>query len=105
MAIWYLLMGRWPPLEEIDERLALKVGKIITSIITSVGTKGLKHNKCRPGRITGICQRMDASFQRHPRIPSQIGQRQSQRYDICRMANNCYTSDNENGSVWLITVK
>jgi len=38
VAIWYLMMGRWTPLEEIDERLALKVGKIITS----VGTKGLK---------------------------------------------------------------
>jgi transposase len=37
VAIWYLLMGRWTPLEEIDERLALKVGKIIAS----VGTKGL----------------------------------------------------------------
>jgi transposase len=38
VAIWYLLMGRWTPLEEIDDRLALKVGKIITS----VGTKGLE---------------------------------------------------------------
>ena len=38
VAIWYLLMGRWTTLEEIDARLALKVGKIITS----VGTKGLK---------------------------------------------------------------
>lgn len=38
VAIWYLMMGRWTPLEEIDERLALKVGKIITS----VGTKGIK---------------------------------------------------------------
>jgi transposase len=38
VAIWYLMMGHWTPLEEIDERLALKVGKIITS----VGTKGLK---------------------------------------------------------------
>jgi len=38
VAIWYLLMGRWTPLEEIDERLALKVGKIITS----VGPKGLQ---------------------------------------------------------------
>ena len=38
VAVWYLMMGRWTPLEEIDERLALKVGKIITS----VGTKGLK---------------------------------------------------------------
>ena len=39
VAIWYLLMGRWTPLEEIDERLVLKVGKIITS----VGPKGLRH--------------------------------------------------------------
>jgi transposase len=38
VAIWYLMMDRWTPLEDIDERLALKVGKIITS----VGTKGLK---------------------------------------------------------------
>jgi transposase len=44
VAVWYLLMGRWTPLEEIDERLALKVGKIITS----VGTRGLKQlNKTR----------------------------------------------------------
>ncbi len=38
VAVWYLLMGRWTPLEEIDDRLALKVGKMISS----VGTKGLK---------------------------------------------------------------
>jgi transposase len=38
VAVWYLMMGRWTPLEEIDERLALKVGKILTS----VGAKGLK---------------------------------------------------------------
>lgn len=44
VAIWYLLMGRWTRLEEIDAQLALKVGKIITS----VGPKGLKQlNKTR----------------------------------------------------------
>jgi transposase len=32
VAVWYLLMGRWTPLEEIDNRLALKVGKIITAV-------------------------------------------------------------------------
>jgi transposase len=37
VATWYLLKGQWTPLEEIDERLALKVGKIITS----VGANGL----------------------------------------------------------------
>ncbi len=38
VAIWYLMMGRWTPLEDIDERLAIKVGKILTS----VGAKGLQ---------------------------------------------------------------
>ena len=38
VAIWYLMMGRWTPLEEIDERLVIKVAKIITS----VGKQGLK---------------------------------------------------------------
>jgi transposase len=38
VAIWYLMMGRSTALEEIDAQLALKVGKLITS----VGPKGLK---------------------------------------------------------------
>ena len=39
VAVWYLLRGRWTPLEEIDQRLAFKVG----TIIGSVGSKGLAH--------------------------------------------------------------
>jgi transposase len=39
VAIWYLLMGRWTPLEEIDERLVMKAGRIITQ----VGAQGLKN--------------------------------------------------------------
>jgi transposase len=38
VAVWYLMMGRWTALEEIDQRLAIKVSKMITS----VGPKGLK---------------------------------------------------------------
>lgn len=45
MALWYLLMGQWTPLEEIDASLRRKVGKIITH----VGRKGLKElGKTRP---------------------------------------------------------
>ncbi len=36
--VWYLMMGRWTPLQEIDDRLALKVSKIISQ----VGTDKLK---------------------------------------------------------------
>src|SRR5712691_2719289 len=44
VAIWYLMMGRWTTLEEIDALLSQKVGKMITQ----VGTVGLKKlNKTR----------------------------------------------------------
>lgn len=44
VAIWYLLMGRWTPLEEIDQRLHGKIGKVITA----VGAAALKkQNKTR----------------------------------------------------------
>lgn len=44
VAVWYLLMGRWTPLEEIDERLHIKIGKIISH----VGAANLKkQNKTR----------------------------------------------------------
>ncbi len=38
VAVWYLMRGQWTPLEEIDERLCIKVGKIIGQ----VGQVGLK---------------------------------------------------------------
>jgi transposase len=38
VAVWSLMMGRWTALEEVDERLAMKVGKILAG----VGAKGLK---------------------------------------------------------------
>lgn len=44
VAVWYLMMGRWTALQEIDDRLVLKVGKMIGS----VGEQGLKSlNKTR----------------------------------------------------------
>ena len=32
VAVWYLMMGRWTPLEEVDLRLEIKLGKIITQV-------------------------------------------------------------------------
>jgi len=32
VAVWYLMRGRWSPLEEVDERLGLKVGKVIGNL-------------------------------------------------------------------------
>jgi hypothetical protein len=52
VAVWYLMMGRWTPVEEIDARLSVKVGKIITH----VGPNALKQldktrKTLRPGPI------------------------------------------------------
>ena len=32
VAVWYLMMGRWTQLEEVDARLAIKVSKIISQV-------------------------------------------------------------------------
>lgn len=32
VAIWYLMNGRWTPLSDIDKRLSIKVGKIVSSV-------------------------------------------------------------------------
>ena len=55
VAIWYLMKGQWTPLEEIDERLSLKVGKIISQ----VGAEGLKKlGKTRRGFRQEMCERL-----------------------------------------------
>lgn len=53
VAIWYLMMGRWTPLEEIDDRLSIKVGKMISR----VGDKGLQTlGKTRQSYRDLICE-------------------------------------------------
>jgi transposase len=45
VAVWYLMMGRWTQLEEIDSHLAIKVGKIIGSVGRAVLKKSGKTPK------------------------------------------------------------
>ena len=53
VAVWYLMMGRWTTLEEVDRSLSQKVGKIISQ----VGTDGLKKlGKTRKTFREEICQ-------------------------------------------------
>src|SRR2546421_3675049 len=55
VAAWYLMMGRWTTLEEIDRTLSLKIGKIISQ----VGAAGLKKlSKTRKAFREEICQRL-----------------------------------------------
>jgi transposase len=55
VALWYLMMGRWTALEELDARLLRKV----SSLISSVGEPGLKAlGKTRKLYREEICQRL-----------------------------------------------
>jgi len=55
VALWYLMMGRWTALEEIDRRLLAKVGKMIRS----VGPQRLQSlGKTRKAYREEICQRL-----------------------------------------------
>lgn len=55
VAVWYLMMGRWTALEELDTRLLAKVGKMIAS----VGQQGLQSlGKTRQVYREEICQRL-----------------------------------------------
>jgi transposase len=57
VAVWYLMMGHWVPIEEIDDRLAIKVNKIISQ----VGTDKLKKlNKDRTAFREEIYQSLKA---------------------------------------------
>jgi|SRR5271165_73580 len=55
VAIWYLMMGRWTALEQLDASLLRKV----SSMISSVGQSGLKAlGKTRQAYREQICQRL-----------------------------------------------
>src|SRR3954451_20195715 len=62
VAIWYLMMGRWTSLEEIDASLSLRVGKIITQ----VGAAKIKSlGKTRKVFRQEICQSLKAGREYH----------------------------------------
>jgi transposase len=75
VAVWYLMRGRWTPLEELDPALARKVGKIISQ----VGPEGLKHlGQTRQS----LRQQMDQLLKQDPKT--------------CILAGTVYTR-NDNG--------
>src|SRR6266446_4317126 len=48
VAAWYLMMGRWTPLEEIDDRLCVKVAKIIGQVgLDALKTSGKTRKSLR----------------------------------------------------------
>lgn len=53
VAVWYLMNGRWTPLEEIDVRLGRKVSKMITSVGSQALKKQAKTRKAYREEIYG----------------------------------------------------
>jgi len=71
VAVWYLMMGRWTPLEEIDDRLVIKVGKMIGS----VGEQGLQSlNKTRQAFREEVFQSLKTGRTYQLQCPPQCGQ-------------------------------
>jgi transposase len=57
VAVWYLMMGRWTKLEEIDDRLNIKVNKILTA----VGAKAIRASgKLRQQWKEQACEKLKA---------------------------------------------
>ena len=87
VATWYLMMGRWKELEAIDAPLALKVGKMITS----VGQNGLQslgqtrkayrqevYSRLKSGRV----YRLDPDRKFEPKTPTTGFTSLAQEYGI-----------------------
>ncbi len=45
VAIWYLMMGRWTPLEEVDQRLQIKISKMLSEVTSQHLEKSGRNRK------------------------------------------------------------
>ncbi len=74
VAIWYLMMGRWTPLEEIDDLLSRKIGKIISQVgapaLEKLGKtrKDLRH-ELEATLKTGRVYQLDPNKKFEPKAP------------------------------------
>lgn len=57
VAVWYLLMGRWTPLEEIDAYLEIKLGKMMSALAPAKQLP-TKLGKCRRDFRQEVIQRL-----------------------------------------------
>ena len=82
VAIWYLLMGRWTPLEEIDDRLAVKVGKIITSVRNQRSpATGQNPQELAGANLSLATDSKDLSARPQQKIlPGQLNQKRKKRF-------------------------
>jgi len=62
VAVWYLMMGRWTPLEEIDERLCVKISKIISQVGQGPLKQLGKTRKVLRGEVFQVLKNTKACF-------------------------------------------
>ena len=91
VAIWYLMMGRWTALEEIDERLTIKVNKIIGQVGTDRLKKLKKDRKAFREEVyrtlkAGRLYVLDPSKKLEPRSSAQVAQPQNQKSAVATVA-------------------
>ncbi len=88
VSVWYLMMGRWSSVEEVDGRLSMK----ITKMISQVGAKGLEQlGKTRQAFRQEICQSLkggreyvlDPNKKFTPRSPEQTGKKAAASVPQC----------------------
>jgi hypothetical protein len=83
------MMGNWTPVDEIDDRLSLKVGKMLGS----VGEQGLKNlNKTRKTFREEIFQSLKTGRTYHLKCPTQQDQKPGQNQKLQaaqRLASKC----------------
>jgi len=87
VAIWYLMMGRWTPFQELDSRLSQKLGKIITNVgearLKKIGkTRKDLREQCVESLKTGRVYVLDrnAVFTPRPQKPPQPVQEDEERH-------------------------
>ena len=76
VAVWYLMNGRWTPLEEIDDRLDRKLSKIITQIGQNrLQQSGKTRKQCKQAALDNLKQgkiyRLDPGKKFAPRQAAQ----------------------------------
>lgn len=83
VAVWYLLMDRWSPFEELDDQLSRKLGKIVTN----VGSQGLKElGKNRKTLKAESVQRLKTKvYLLHPPPPSSAPKQNQRKTPITKM--------------------
>jgi len=92
VAVWYLMMGRWTPVEEIDDRLVIKINKIISQVGTDKLKKLTKDRKAFREEVyqslkAGRLYVLDPNKKFEPRSPAPVQQHHNEQSAAATVAS------------------